>query len=151
MNKVFLFGNLGAEPEYKELKKGGVLRLRLATNERYKSGEEWVEKTEWHRVSLFGERGEKLAEFLKKGDKVLIEARLSYSQYEGEDGETKYSTDIIATNLHLCGKAPSKGGKPKKERDEGDYPEEWDEEDDKPRRAAKPVKSTKPVKKPVRR
>ncbi len=104
LNRVMLLGNLGADPELK-LTQGGqaVLKLRLATTETYldKSNQK-QERTEWHRVTIWGRRGEALGKFLKKGDLLFIEGRIQTSSYE-KNGEKRYSTDIIAVNVVLPG------------------------------------------------
>lgn len=98
LNKVMLIGNLGADPEVRSLPDGSeVANLRIATSERWKdrtSGEQ-KEKTEWHRVSIFGDGLVNVArQYLTKGSKVYIEGQLQTRQYEKE-GQTLYSTDII--------------------------------------------------------
>lgn len=103
LNKVILFGNLGADPELKYAQSGtAILKLSLATNERVKKGEEWTDHTEWHRVTVFGKRAEGLSKFLAKGAAVMVEGRLRTSKYEKE-GQTHYSTEINADNVILGG------------------------------------------------
>lgn len=92
VNEVTLIGNLGADPESRN---GGAVSVRLATSWKTKEGEE---KTDWHRVTCFGKTGESVAKYLKKGAKVYVKARLSYSQYE-KDGKPVYSTDLIAERV----------------------------------------------------
>lgn len=102
-NSVRLFGNLGADPEYKVTSGGqGLLKLRVATNERVKKGEEWIDHTEWHSVTCFGKRAEGLARILSKGSKVLVDGKLRTSSYE-KDGEKRYRTEIIADDIVLGG------------------------------------------------
>ena len=98
VNKVILIGNLGKDPEVN----GSVTKLTIATSDSYKDKQtgENVEKTEWHRVVLFSRLGEIAAQYLKKGSKVYIEGRLQTSSY-AKNGETRYSTDIIAANLQM--------------------------------------------------
>ena len=98
VNKVILIGNLGKDPEVN----GSVTKLTIATSDSYKDKQtgENVEKTEWHRVVLFSRLGEIAAQYLKKGSKVYIEGRLQTSSYE-KNGETRYSTDIIAATLQM--------------------------------------------------
>jgi len=103
MNKVFLLGNLGADPELKQTSGGELLRLRLATNERYRDkNEEWQERVEWHRIVLWGKRAVSLAPILSRGSRVMVEGNLRTSSYE-KDGATRYSTEIRATNIYLAG------------------------------------------------
>ncbi len=109
LNRVMLLGNLGADPELKVTQGGqSVLKLRLATTESYlDKNNTRQERTEWHRVTLWGRRGEALAKFLTKGERIFVEGRLQTSSYE-KDGEKRYSTEVIATNVILGGRG--KGG-----------------------------------------
>jgi single-strand DNA-binding protein len=105
LNKVMLLGNLGDDPELR-IAQGGqaVLKLRLATTESYLDrNNSRQERTEWHSVVLFGKRGEALAKFLAKGERVFVEGRLQTSSYE-KDGEKRYRTEIVATNVILSGR-----------------------------------------------
>ena len=113
LNKVLLLGNLGADPELRVTPGGqAVLKLRLATTESYlDKNNTRQERTEWHRITIWGKRGEALAKFLTKGDRIFIEGRIQTSSYE-KNGEKRYSTDIIANNVILAG-----GGR--RERSEG--------------------------------
>ena len=114
LNKVLLLGNLGADPELKVTQGGqAVLKLRLATTESYLDRNNTrQERTEWHRVTLWGKRAEALAKFLTKGERIFVEGRISTSSYE-KDGEKRYSTEIVANNIILAGRG--KGG------DRGDF------------------------------
>lgn len=114
LNKVLLLGNLGADPELKMTQGGqAVLKLRLATTESYLDRNNTrQERTEWHRVTLWGKRAEALAKFLTKGERIFVEGRISTSSYE-KDGEKRYSTEIVANNIILAGRG--KGG------DRGDF------------------------------
>jgi single-strand DNA-binding protein len=104
LNRVVLYGNLGADPELRVTQNGGaVLKLRVATTESYLDrNNERQERTEWHHVSLWGKRAEALAKILKKGERVLVEGRISTSSYE-KNGEKRYSTEVVATNIILGG------------------------------------------------
>jgi len=104
LNKVLLLGNLGADPELRVTPGGqAVLKLRLATTESYLDRNNTrQERTEWHRITIWGKRGEALAKFLTKGDRLFIEGRIQTSSYE-KNGEKRYSTDIIANNVILAG------------------------------------------------
>jgi single-strand DNA-binding protein len=106
LNRVMLLGNLGADPELKVTQGGqAVLKLRMATTETYlDKGGQKQERTEWHRVTVWGRRGEALSKFLRKGDVIFVEGRLQTSSYE-KNGEKRYSTDVIAVNVVL----PSSG------------------------------------------
>ncbi|HEX4514344.1 MAG TPA: single-stranded DNA-binding protein [Polyangiaceae bacterium] len=118
LNKVLLLGNLGADPELRVTPGGqAVLKLRLATTESYlDKNNTRQERTEWHRITIWGKRGEALAKFLTKGDRIFIEGRIQTSSYE-KNGEKRYSTDIIANNVILSG-----GGRGRGDRPEGDQP-----------------------------
>ena len=109
LNKVMLLGNLGADPELKVTQGGqAVLKLRLATTESYLDRNNTrQERTEWHRVTLWGKRAEALAKFLTKGERIFVEGRISTSSYE-KDGEKRYSTEVVANNIILAGRG--KGG-----------------------------------------
>lgn len=100
MNRVTLFGNLGAEPELRTTSGGlPVLAFRLATNEVYfDKDQNKQERTEWHHVVLFGARATPLSRFLSKGAKVLVEGRLQTSSYE-KDGVRRYKTEVIASDV----------------------------------------------------
>jgi single-strand DNA-binding protein len=105
LNKVMLLGNLGADPELRVTGGGqAVLKLRVATTETYldKSNTR-QERTEWHSVTMWGKRGEALSKFLTKGERVFIEGSLRTSSYE-KDGEKRYRTEIVASNLILAGR-----------------------------------------------
>ena len=104
LNRVMLLGNLGADPELRVTPGGqAVLKLRLATNESYlDKNNVRQERTEWHRVTVWGRRAEALGKFLQKGDSLFVEGRLQTSSYE-KNGEKRYSTDIVATNIILSG------------------------------------------------
>ena len=104
LNRVLLLGNLGADPELRVTPGGqAVLKLRLATNESYlDKNQVRQERTEWHRVTVWGRRAEALGKILQKGDSLFVEGRLQTSSYE-KNGEKRYSTDIIASNIILSG------------------------------------------------
>ena len=108
VNKVILIGNLGRDPETRYTTGGdAICNLNIATSEQWKdkSGEK-QERTEWHRVVLFGRTAEIAGEYLKKGGQVYIEGKLRTDEYE-KDGVKRYSTDIIADEMQMLG---SKGG-----------------------------------------
>jgi single-strand DNA-binding protein len=113
LNRVMLLGNLGADPELKTTNSGAVLKLRLATTESYldKSNTR-QERTEWHSVVMFGKRAEALARILTKGERVFVEGGLRTSSYE-KDGEKRYRTEIIASNVILNGAVNSPNHAPR--------------------------------------
>jgi len=110
LNKVLLLGNLGADPELKVTQGGqSVLKLRLATTETYLDRNQTrQERTEWHRVTLWGKRAEALSKFLQKGERIFVEGRIQTSSYD-KDGEKRYSTEIVANNIILAGKGKGAG------------------------------------------
>ena len=112
VNKVILLGNLGRDPETRYTTGGdAVTNINIATSEQWKdkSGEK-QEKTEWHRVVLFGRLAEIAGEYLKKGRSVYIEGRLQTKKYTDKDGVEKYSTEIVADRMQLIGGAREGGG-----------------------------------------
>ncbi len=105
LNKVILIGNLGRDPELTYTPAGlAVARFSIATSEAWtdKASGEKREKTEWHRIVAFGRLGEICGEYLVKGKQVYIEGRLQTSSWE-KDGITRYSTDIIASEMKMLG------------------------------------------------
>jgi single-strand DNA-binding protein len=112
VNKVILLGNLGRDPETRYTTGGdAVTNLNIATSEQWKdkSGEK-QERTEWHRVVLFGRQAEVAGEYLKKGRSVYIEGRLQTRKYTDKDGVEKYSTEVIGDRMQLIGGSRESGG-----------------------------------------
>lgn len=106
VNKVILVGNLGADPEVRYLPSGdAVANIRLATTDRYKEKDsgEYKEVTEWHRVSFFGRLAEIVSEYLKKGSSVYVEGRIRTRKWQGQDGQDRYSTEIVADQMQMLG------------------------------------------------
>jgi len=98
INKVILIGNLGADPEVRYMPNGNaVANLRLATSEswRDKNTGEPQERTEWHRVVLFGKLGEIAGQYLRKGSKVYIEGKLRTRKWQGQDGQDRWTTEVV--------------------------------------------------------
>lgn len=112
LNRVILLGNLGADPELKMTGGGtAVLKLRLATSESYLDrNKQRQERTEWHRVVVWGRRAEALGKILGKGDRILVEGGLRTSSYDDKDGNKRYTTEVIATNIVLSGRGGGGGG-----------------------------------------
>lgn len=112
LNRVMLLGNLGADPELRYTSNGQpVLGMRLATTESYlDKDKQRQERTEWHSVVVWGKRGEALARFLSKGARVFVEGGLRTSSYEDKEGNKRWKTEIIASNVVLDGKRDSAGG-----------------------------------------
>jgi single-strand DNA-binding protein len=113
INKVILVGNLGADPETRAMPSGStVANLRIATSEswRDKQSGEQQERTEWHRVALFGRLGEIAAEYLKKGSQVYIEGSLRTRKWQDKQGNERYSTEIVANEMQMLGSGRGGGG-----------------------------------------
>jgi len=105
MNRVTLIGNLGQDPELKYTKNGtALLNIRLATSESYVTRDgERKERTDWHRVVVWDKRAEGLNKCLEKGSKICVEGRIQTRKWEDQDGNKKYMTEIVATNVVLLG------------------------------------------------
>ncbi|KVC70675.1 single-stranded DNA-binding protein [Burkholderia ubonensis] len=124
VNKVILVGNLGADPEVRYLPSGdAVANIRLATTDRYKdkASGEFKEMTEWHRVAFFGRLAEIVSEYLKKGSSVYIEGRIRTRKWQGQDGQDRYSTEIVADQMQMLGGRGGSGGGGGGGGDEGGY------------------------------
>ncbi|MCB1864061.1 MAG: single-stranded DNA-binding protein [Chromatiales bacterium] len=104
INKVILIGNLGADPEVRYMPSGGaVANLRLATSEQWKDKNtgESQERTEWHRVVMFGRLGEIAGEYLKKGAKIYVEGRIQTRKWQNKEGQDQYTTEIVANDMQM--------------------------------------------------
>jgi single-strand DNA-binding protein len=119
VNKVIIVGNLGRDPEVRSFQNGGkVCSLNIATSERWrdKNSGETKERTEWHRVSIFNEGLVRVAEqYLRKGSKVYLEGQLETRKWQDQNGQDKYSTEIVlrgfnATLTMLDGRGEGGGG-----------------------------------------
>ena len=113
VNKVILVGNLGADPETRAMPSGAtVANLRIATSEswRDKTSGEQQERTEWHRVALFGRLAEVASEYLRKGSQVYIEGSLRTRKWQDKQGNERYSTEIVANDLQMLGGRGGAGG-----------------------------------------
>jgi single-strand DNA-binding protein len=112
LNRVMLLGNLGADPELRMTSGGqAVLKLRLATSETYLDrNRARQERTEWHNVVIWGKRAEALAKIITKGTRIFIEGGLRTSSYDDRDGNKRYRTEIVATNILLQGQGGRGGG-----------------------------------------
>jgi len=99
VNKVILIGNLGAEPQSRQLNDGKtVTNLSVATSETWKDKDGQKQtRSEWHRVSIFGKGAEIAAKYLKSGSKVFIEGKLQTRSWEGQDGQKQKTTEVIIT------------------------------------------------------
>lgn len=103
INKVFIMGHLGHNPELRTTPKGvTVCELNIATNRSRRDGEEWVEETEWHRVTLWDQRAEAASRFLVKGSAVAVEGRLRTESWEDKQtGQRRSRTSIVGEQLHV--------------------------------------------------
>lgn len=117
VNKVILVGNLGQDPEVRYMPNGGaVANITLATSEswRDKATGEQKEKTEWHRVVLFGKLAEVAGEYLKKGSQIYIEGKLNTRKWTDQAGVEKYTTEVhvnVGGTMQMLG-GKAEGGKP---------------------------------------
>jgi single-strand DNA-binding protein len=105
VNKVILIGNLGRDPEVRYMPSGdAVANISIATTETWKdkNGEK-QEKTEWHRVAMFGKTAEIAGEYLKKGSQVYIEGRLETRKWTDKEGKERYTTEIRADRMQMLG------------------------------------------------
>lgn len=108
VNKVILVGRLGQTPEKKYSASGmAMTQLNLATSESWtdKAGQK-QEKTEWHRVVVFGKLAETCAQYLTKGRQVYVEGRLQTRQWQDKDNQTRYTTEVLAATVQFLGAAP---------------------------------------------
>lgn len=106
VNKVILIGHLGADPETRAMPSGSsVANLRIATTEswRDKQSGEQQERTEWHRVALFGRLAEIASEYLKKGSQVYIEGSLRTRKWQDKQGNERFSTEIVGNEMQMLG------------------------------------------------
>lgn len=113
LNKVMIIGHLGADPETRTFPSGGsVTNLRVATTEAWKDRDtgEQQERTEWHRVSLFGKLGEIAAEYLRKGSQVYIEGSIRTRKWQDKQGQDRYSTEIVGKDMQMLGGKGGSGG-----------------------------------------
>lgn len=112
VNRVIVAGNLGADPETRYTGNGtAITSIRIATSESWtdKQSGEKQERTEWHRVKLFGRLAEIAGEYLKKGRQVYIEGSLRTDKYTDKDGVERFSTDIIASEMQMLGGGQGEG------------------------------------------
>lgn len=112
LNKVMLIGNLGNDPDLRFTQGGSaVANFNLATNEKWtdKSGQA-QEKTEWHRIVVWGKQAENCGKFLKKGRSIYIEGRLQTREWEDKDGKKRYTTEIKADNVQFLGGGGERSG-----------------------------------------
>lgn len=104
-NRVQLIGNVGNEPEVKSFEGGKkVANLTLATNESYRNEKgEKVEQTEWHRVVAWGKTAEIVEKYVSKGKEIAIEGKLTHRSYDDKNGEKRYITEVVVSEITLFG------------------------------------------------
>ena len=113
INKVIIVGNLGGDPETRYMPSGSaVTNMTVATNESWKDKQtgEQKDRTEWHKVAMFGRLAEIAAEYLRKGSQVYIEGKLRTRKWQGQDGQDRYTTEIIADEMQMLGGRGGAGG-----------------------------------------
>ena len=108
LNKCMIIGNLGRDPEMRYTPSGqAVTQFTVAVNRYYKDQQgERQEETEWFRVVAWGQQAEFAAESLRKGNKVYIEGRLQTRQWEGQDGQKRYTTELVANTIQTLERRP---------------------------------------------
>jgi len=105
LNKVMIIGRLGADPEMKTLSTGSALTtFNLATSENWKDKDgQKQERTEWHRIVVWGKLAEICGKYLAKGREAFIEGKLQTRSWEDQQGQKKYTTEVVATNVQFIG------------------------------------------------
>ncbi len=105
-NKVQLIGHVGNDPEVKTFGEGKkVATLTLATNETYKNDKgEKVEETQWHRIVAWGKTANLIEKYVTKGKEIAIEGKLTHRSYDDKNGEKRYMTEVVASDILLFGK-----------------------------------------------
>jgi single-strand DNA-binding protein len=113
INKVILVGNLGQDPEVRYTANGAaVANISVATTEQWtdKQSGQKQERTEWHRIVMFGRLGEIAGEYLRKGSQVYIEGKLQTRKWQDQNGQDRYTTEIVANEMQMLGGGRSGGG-----------------------------------------
>jgi single-strand DNA-binding protein len=113
VNKVILVGNLGSDPELRNTTSGtSVCEFRVATNESWKGKDgQTQDRTEWHRIVVWGRLGENCAKYLSKGRPVYLEGRLQTRSWEDKEGNKRYTTEIVARDVQFLGSGGGGGNK----------------------------------------
>ena len=111
LNKVMIIGNLGRDPEMRYTPSGqAVTQFTVAVNRNYKGQDgNWQEETEWFRIVAWGPLAERTAEYLRKGRKVYVEGRLQTRQWEDQQGQKRYTTELIANTVTALDPRPREG------------------------------------------
>tara|TARA_B100001094_G_scaffold277019_1_gene285569 strand:+ start:712 stop:1068 length:357 start_codon:yes stop_codon:yes gene_type:complete len=115
LNRVTLLGNLGGAPELRYTQSGNsVCSFSIATTEKWSKDDEKREKTQWHKIVVWGKQGENCAKYLRKGRSVLVEGKLESRSWEDKEGNKKYSVEIIASNVVFVGSQKNGGSESSK-------------------------------------
>ena len=114
LNKCMIIGNLGRDPEMRYTPGGqAVTQFSVATNRNFRDQQgEWQSETEWFRVVVWGDRGERAAEYLRKGHKVYVEGRIQTRQWEDQSGNKRYTTELIADRVNSLERRDREDGPP---------------------------------------
>jgi len=115
INKVIIIGNLGQDPDTRYMPSGAaVTNMTVATNETWKDKQtgEQKDRTEWHKVAMFGRLAEIAAEYLRKGSQVYIEGKLRTRKWQDQQGNDRYTTEIIADEMQMLGGRGGGGAAP---------------------------------------
>lgn len=104
MNKIFLIGNVGSDPESKKTQSSTLTSFSLAVNETKKKGDTIERKTHWFRIVHFGKGAEFSKKFVKKGMTIFVEGKIEISSYQDKDGNQRESTSVIAENINIFDK-----------------------------------------------
>ena len=112
VNKIMLLGNLGGDPEMRYTKGGNpVCNMRVATNSKWKDSKgEWVERTEWHRIVVWGSSAENCNTYLKKGRTVHIEGRMQYREWEDDNSTKRITAEVVADRVTFVSTDESRKG-----------------------------------------
>ena len=120
VNKSILIGNVGKDPEINHLESGVIVAsFSLATTENYKNkAGEKVSTTQWHKIVFWNKPAEIVEKYVKKGDKLYVEGKITYRTYDNKDGQKVYITEIVGNNLVMLGsKEPDQAQKPEAEKE----------------------------------
>lgn len=129
INKVILLGNVGKDPESRQLESGKwVSTFSMATSKKYKNKQGEVQNnTEWHNVKCFGNLAEIVSKYLKKGSKIYIEGEIKTESWKDNDNKTKYMTFIIMNELKMIDSPNSQGSTPNQDQQQNNDVAESDE------------------------
>lgn len=113
VNKAILLGNVGKDPEVRYTQSGqAVATFSLAVTERRKQAQEWTDHTEWFNIVAWGKTAETCSQYVKKGTQLYIEGRIQTRKWQDKEGNTRYTTEVVANQMLLLGKPGGGGGRP---------------------------------------